>query len=94
MPLGKMHRVAELHHLAKKVGAMAEALQNAGHLLASRLGAPLIVDFGNLTGRVFVLNELDLGLVIRQIQAILPANSQAIYHDSIPMASIRGRIGI
>lgn len=86
-----MHRVAELHHLAKKIGAMAEALQNAGHLLAARLGAPLIVNLGYFTGRVFVLDELDLGLVVRQIQAVLPANSQAIYHGLARMASIRGR---
>src|SRR5580658_2900700 len=35
MTLGKMDRVTELHDLAQKVGAMAEALQNAGHLLAA-----------------------------------------------------------
>ena len=35
MPLGKMDRVAELHHFAQEIGAMAEALQNAGHLLAA-----------------------------------------------------------
>jgi hypothetical protein len=35
MALGKVDCVAELHHFAQKVGAMAEALQNAGHLLAA-----------------------------------------------------------
>ena len=94
MSLRKMYGVAELHHLAKKVRAMAEALQNTGHLLASRLGAPLFVDLGNFAGRVFILDELDLGLVVRQIQGILPANSQAIYHGLARMASLRGRIGI
>ena len=83
VPLGEMHRVAELHYLAQEVGAMAEALQNARHLLTARLGAPLVVDLGHFAGRVFILNELDLGLVFRQIQAILPANSQAIYHGPV-----------
>jgi hypothetical protein len=35
MTMGKMDGVAELHHLAQKVGAMAEALQDAGHVLAA-----------------------------------------------------------
>ena len=35
MALGKVDRVTELHYFAQKVGAMAEALQNAGHLLAA-----------------------------------------------------------
>src|SRR5258708_5233491 len=33
--LGKMNRVAEFHHVAKEIGAMAEALQNPGHVLAA-----------------------------------------------------------
>ena len=87
-----MHRVAELHYLAEEIGAMAEAFQNARHLLTPRFGAPLVVDLGYFTGRVFILNELDLGFLFRQIQAILPANSQAIYHGPLRMASIGGRI--
>ena len=35
MTFRKMDRVAELHHLAQKIGPVAEALQNAGHLLAA-----------------------------------------------------------
>jgi hypothetical protein len=30
MALRKVHRVAELHHVAKKVGPVTEALQNPG----------------------------------------------------------------
>ncbi len=44
MALRKMHGIAELDHLAQKIRAMAEALENAGHLLAARVGAPFVVD--------------------------------------------------
>jgi len=33
--LGKMNRIAEFHYIAQEIGAMTEALQNAGHVLAA-----------------------------------------------------------
>ena len=73
MALRKVDRVAEFHHFAQKVGAMAEALQNAGHLLAARFGAPFVVDLGNFSGRVAIFDELDFGLVVRHLSALLTA---------------------
>jgi hypothetical protein len=74
MPFGEMDRIAELHDFAQEVGAMAEALQNAGHLLAARLGAPLVIDPGYFTGRVAVFDEFDLVFVVRHDSAFLTAN--------------------
>jgi hypothetical protein len=65
MALGKMDRVTELHHLAQEVGAMAETLQDAGHLLAAGFGAPFVVNLGYFAGCVAVFDELDLGFVVR-----------------------------
>lgn len=44
---GNMDRVTELHYLAQKIGSMAEALQNAGHLLTAsrRISASLKLSF-------------------------------------------------
>jgi hypothetical protein len=44
---GNMDRVTELHYLAQKIGPMAEALQNAGHLLTAcrRISASLKLSF-------------------------------------------------
>ena len=74
MPFGEMDRVAELHDFAQEVGAIAEALQYAGHLLAARLGAPLIIDIGHFTCRVAVFDKLDLVFVVRHDSAFLIAN--------------------
>ena len=60
VPLGEVDGVAELHHVMQEVWPMAEALQNAGHLLASRFRAPLVVDLGHIAGRVYVFNQLYL----------------------------------
>jgi hypothetical protein len=62
VPFRKMHRVAEAHYLAQKIRAMAEALENARHLPAARVRAPLIVYLRNLTSGVRILNYVDLGL--------------------------------
>jgi len=35
MAMGKVNGVTELHNLAKKIGAMAEAFENAGHKLTA-----------------------------------------------------------
>ena len=65
MTFREMDCIAELHHLPQKVGAVAEALQNAGHLLAARLCAPFVVDVRHFPGRVTIFNDLDLGFVVR-----------------------------
>jgi len=65
MAMGKMNGVTELHNLAKKIGPMAEAFENAGHKLAARLGAPLVVHLCNLVRRVTILDKLDLGFLVR-----------------------------
>ena len=61
MAFGKMNRIAELQHVSQKVRPMAEALQNAGHLSAARLGSPLVVNLGDIAGRVGVFDDVDLG---------------------------------
>jgi len=43
---------------------MAETLEDAGHLLTTRVGAPFIVNSGNLAGRVRVFNDFDFHLMI------------------------------
>ena len=43
---------------------MAEAFQNAGHLLAARVRAPFVVYLRNFTGRVGILNDFDLGFEV------------------------------
>jgi hypothetical protein len=52
--------VAELENIAQEVGAMAEAFQDAGKLLASGLETPLVVHSGYVAGCVGVFNDLDL----------------------------------
>jgi hypothetical protein len=64
MPLGKVHSIAELHHVPQKVRPMAEALQDSRHFAAPGLRPPLVVDLGNLAGRVYVFNQFDLGVVL------------------------------
>jgi hypothetical protein len=61
--LGEMDRVAEFDHIAQEIGAVAEALQNAGHLFAARLGAPFVVDLGHFASGVAIFDELDFGFV-------------------------------
>jgi hypothetical protein len=61
----KVHRIAEAHDLAQKIRAMAKALENAGHLLAPRMGAPFLVYLRHLAGRVSILNHLNLCLCVR-----------------------------
>jgi len=71
MTLGKVDRVAEFHHFAEEIGAMAEALQNAGHLLTARLGAPFVVDLGYFSRRIAIFDELDPGVVVGGCHVIL-----------------------
>jgi hypothetical protein len=71
MTLGKVDGVAELHHVAQKVRAMAEALQNARHLLAARFGAPFLVDLSDFSGGIAIFDELDFGLVVGHFSQLL-----------------------
>jgi hypothetical protein len=59
-----VHCVAELHHIAKKVGPVTEALQNTWHLLPAGFLTPLVIDVSHIASRVGVFNQLDLGLFI------------------------------
>jgi hypothetical protein len=73
MTLRKVDRVTEFHYFAQKVGAMAEALQNVRHLLAARFRTPFVVDQGDFTRRIAVFDELDFGLMVRHLSALLTA---------------------
>lgn len=78
MTLREMNRVTEFHHFAQKVRAMAEALQNARHLLAARFGAPFVIHLSDFTGRIAIFDELDFGLVVRHFSALLWGSKKAI----------------
>jgi hypothetical protein len=82
MTLGKMDGIAELDYLAKKVGTMAETFQDTGHLLATRLGAPFVVDLGDFAGCIVVFDEFDLGFVVRHRRTYFLAIQPEIYHGS------------
>jgi hypothetical protein len=60
MAFGKVNCIAETHHLAQKIRPMTEAFENARHLLPAGLAPPLVVDLGNVAGRVRVFDEADL----------------------------------
>ena len=60
-----MDRIAEAHDLAQKIRTMAKALEDAGHLLASRMGAPFVIYLRNFASRVSILNHLNLCLCVR-----------------------------
>ena len=62
VPFRKMHCIAEAHDVAQEIRAVAEAFQNAGHLLTARVRAPFVVYLRNLTSGVGILNDFDLGL--------------------------------
>jgi hypothetical protein len=62
VPFRKMYRIAEAHDLAEEIGAMAETFENARHLLAAGVRAPFVVYLRDLTSRVGILNDFDLGV--------------------------------
>ena len=64
VPFRKVDRIAEADDLAQKIRAVAKALENAGHLLTSRMGAPIVVYLRNLAGRVSILNHLNFCLCV------------------------------
>ena len=80
MTFREMDCVAELHHLPQRVGTVAEELQNARHLLAAWLCAPLVVDLRHFPGRVTIFNDLDLGFVVRHRKPSLVPKLLAILH--------------
>jgi len=61
MPLRKVHRVTKLQDVTKKIGPVAEALQNSRHLLPAGLLTPLVIDSSHFASRVGIFNQLDLG---------------------------------
>jgi hypothetical protein len=65
MPFRKVDGIAEAHDLAQEIRPMAKALENAGHLLAPRMGAPLVIYRRNLACRVSVLDQLYFCLGVR-----------------------------
>jgi hypothetical protein len=65
MPLGKMNLVRKLDHLAEKVWSRAEALDDAGNLLAARGGAPKIVRGGDVAGGLGIFPDLNFRGVLR-----------------------------
>lgn len=62
MTFRKMHAIAECHYLPQEIRAMAEALEDSRHFLPARMRAPFVIDFRELTGRIRVLNKVDLVL--------------------------------
>jgi hypothetical protein len=58
--LRKVDGVAEVHDLAQKVWAMAEAFQYAWHLLTARVRAPFVVNRCHFAGGIRVFYEVDL----------------------------------
>jgi len=57
VPFRKMHRIAEAHDLAQEIRAMAEAFENAGHLLTARVRAPFVVNRRDFAGGVSILDD-------------------------------------
>jgi len=82
MPMGKMDSIAEFHHVAQEIGPMTEALQDTRHLLPSGFRAPLVVNLGDLSGRIGIFNQLDLGFVVCHGSANLCANYSGVYHGT------------
>ena len=101
VPFRKMHRIAEAHDLAQEIRAMAEALENAGHLLTARVRAPFVVYLRNLTSGVSIVNHFDLGLRVYHAQRL--AYLLELYHqalvadltgDSFPVKIFQERNGV
>jgi hypothetical protein len=67
MSFRKVDGIAEAHDLAQEIRAMAKALENSGHLLAPRMGAPLVIYRRNLASRLSILDQLYLCLRVRHV---------------------------
>jgi len=68
----------ELHHVAKKVGPVTEALQNPRHLLPAGFLTPLVIDCGHVAGSIGIFNQLDFGLFVIHVVDLAISG---IYHD-------------
>jgi hypothetical protein len=79
MALRKVYRVAELHHVAKKVGPVTEALQNPRHLLPAGFLTPLVIDYGHVASSIGVFNQLNFGLFVIHGAGLAISG---IYHDN------------
>lgn len=62
VPFGKVDGVAEIHDLAQEVGPVAEAFENAWHVLSSGVLAPLLIDVRDFANGVGIFDEADLAL--------------------------------
>ena len=60
MAFREMDRVREVDHLAKKVGASAETLDDAGNLSAARSRTPVVVCRRGVPGGLVVFGDADL----------------------------------
>ena len=56
---GEVDGVGEVHHLAQEVGARPKALDDAGHLVTSGAGTPVVVSRGGVSGGLSILDDLD-----------------------------------
>ena len=70
MTVGKMNCVAEFDYIAQEVGAVAEALQNAGQFLPARLRTPFVVDRCHFASGVAIFDQLDFGFVVGVCHAL------------------------
>ena len=62
VPLRKMHAVREFHHVAEKIGALAEALENSGNFRPPGIVLePLAVKFSQLARGVVFVDPVDAG---------------------------------
>ncbi len=60
MALGEMHGIAELNHLAQKVGPCPEAFDDARNQLSAGTGAPKLIGRGRFAGGFGVFDNSDL----------------------------------
>ena len=65
VPFREVHRVAEADDFAQKVRAMAKALEDPRHLLATGMRTPFVIYRRHVAGSVSILNQVDLCRGIR-----------------------------
>ena len=64
VPLGEVNRVTEADYFPQKIGPVAEALENSGHVLPSGLLPPLVVDRRHVAGGIRIFDQPDFGVVV------------------------------
>ena len=67
MAFGEMDRVRKVDHLAKKIGASAETLDDAGNLRAAGSRAPVVIRRRGISGGFVVFGDADLGRWFRRL---------------------------